>query len=138
MRQAQARAQAAGFGDRVRFVQGDIYRFEAPEPADIIALNRALHHVWDEKETVFRILHDHLKPQGAAVIWEPRWPHERIALREPSRRMMAFQNLTEHVQGNHFLRPEEIAAAMTAAQLRPEIFSFLDDREAVVVGTRAG
>ena len=134
--QASSRAAAAGLADRVRFAKGDIYGFESPEPADIIALNRALHHVWDEKETVFRILHDHLKPGGAAVIWEPHWPAERAALREPQRRMVAFQNLTEHVQGNHFLRPAEIAEAFRAAGLVPEVFDFLDGREAVVVGTR--
>ncbi|WP_298135371.1 trans-aconitate 2-methyltransferase [Acidiferrobacter sp.] len=136
VRQGQARAQAAGLADRVRFAKGDIYGFESPEPADIIALNRALHHVWDEKETVFRILHDHLKPGGAAVIWEPHWPAERAALREPARRMVAFQNLTEHVQGNHFLQPSEIAAAFRGAGLVPEVRGFLEGREAVVVGTR--
>ncbi len=136
IRQGQARAKAAGVDDRVRFAKGDIYGFESPEPADIIALNRALHHVWDEKETVFRILHDHLKPGGAAVIWEPHWPAERTALREPGRRMVAFQNLTEHVQGNHFLRPTEIASAFRTAGLVPEVYDFLDGREAVVVGTR--
>lgn len=137
VRQAQARAVAAGLGDRVRFAKGDIYGFESPEAADIIALNRALHHVWDEKERVFTILHDHLKPGGSAVIWEPHWPAERAALREPKRRMVAFQNLTEHVQGNHFLRPTEIAEAFKAASLSPEIFQFQEGREAVVVGTRS-
>lgn len=136
IRQGQSRAAAAGLADRVRFAKGDIYGFESPEPADIIALNRALHHVWDEKETVFRILHDHLKPGGAAVIWEPYWPADRAALREPGRRMVAFQNLTEHVQGNHFLRPSEIAEAFQVAGLTPEVYDFLEGREAVVVGTR--
>lgn len=137
IRQAASRAQAEGLGDRVEFVTGDIYRFESPELADIIALNRALHHVWDEKDAVFRILRDHLKPGGAAVIWEPHWPLDRAALREPGRRMVAFQNLTEHVQGNHFLRPTEIAEAFNGVGLTPEIFSFADGREAVVVGVRS-
>lgn len=136
IRQAQGRALAEGLSDRVRFTVGDIYRFESGEGADIIALNRALHHVWDEKDTVFRILRDHLKPGGSAVIWEPHWPQERAALREPGRRMVAVQNLGEHVQGNHFLRPTEIAEAFTGVGLVPEIFSFADGREAVVVGRR--
>ncbi|HUW99287.1 MAG TPA: class I SAM-dependent methyltransferase [Acidiferrobacter sp.] len=134
--QAQVRATAEGLADRVQFTTGDIYRFESKEPADIIALNRALHHVWDQKEKVFGILRDHLKPGGSAVIWEPHWPEERSALREPARRMVAFQNLTEHVQGNHFLRPTEIAEAFTSVGLVPETFSFADGREAVVVGRR--
>jgi SAM-dependent methyltransferase len=136
IRQAQARVAADGLSDRVQFAVGDIYRFESAEPADIIALNRALHHVWDEKDVVFRILHDQLKPGGSAVIWEPHWPLERSALREPGRRMVAFQNLTEHVQGNHFLRPAEIAEAFEGVGLVPQVFSFVDGREAVVVGTR--
>ena len=136
IRQAQSRADAEGLVDRVRFSVGDIYRFESGEAADIIALNRALHHVWDEKDAVFKILKDGLKPGGSAVIWEPHWPQERAALREPGRRMAAFQNLSEHVQGNHFLRPTEIAEAFTGVGLVPEIFSFADGREAVVVGKR--
>ena len=136
IRQAQARATAEGLSGRVHFSTGDIYRFKSPEAADIIALNRALHHVWDEKDVVFGILRDHLKPGGSAVIWEPHWPLERTALREPGRRMVAFQNLTEHVQGNHFLRPTEIAEAFKSVGLVPEIFSFAEGREAVVVGTR--
>lgn len=136
IRQAQSRVAAEGLAGRVRFSVGDIYGFESGEGADIIALNRALHHVWDQKEVVFKILRDCLKPGGSAVIWEPHWPQERAALREPGRRMVAFQNLTEHVQGNHFLRPTEIAEAFTGAGLVPEIFSFADGREAVVVGKR--
>jgi len=136
IRQAQARATAEGLSDRVHFTTGDIYRFESEEAADIIALNRALHHVWDKKDVVFGILRDHLKPGGSAVIWEPHWPLERVALREPARRMVAFQNLVEHVQGNHFLRPTEIAEAFKAVGLVPEIYSFVDGREAVVVGKR--
>ncbi|MDD5379373.1 MAG: class I SAM-dependent methyltransferase, partial [Acidithiobacillus sp.] len=53
-------------------------------------------------------------------------------LREPPLRGMAFQNLTEHVQGNHFLHPEEIATALSEAGLNPEIFPFGSD--VVVVG----
>jgi len=136
IRQGRARAEKEHMADRMQFETGDIYQFSTPEPADIIALNRALHHVWDQKDLVFQILHDHLKPGGSAVIWEPHWPAERAALREPGRRMVAFQNLTEHVQGNHFLRPTEIALAFKAVGLVPEIFSFIDGREAVVVGTR--
>ncbi len=137
IRQAQTRAEALGLGGRVQFRTGDIYSFENPEKADIIALNRALHHVWDEKERVFGILKNHLKPKGSAVIWEPHWPLERHILRQPTHRMMAFQNLTEHIQGNHFLMPAEIADAFSQVGLTPAIYSFLEGREAVVTGTLA-
>ncbi|MHB1565404.1 MAG: class I SAM-dependent methyltransferase [Acidiferrobacter sp.] len=136
IRQASAQAESEGLGARVRFEQGDIYAFHSPEAADIIALNRALHHVWDEKDKVFTILRDHLKPGGTAVIWEPYWPAQRSQLRAVGHRMMAFQNLTEHVQGNHFLQPAEIAAAFAAVGLNPTIHAFLDGREAVITGTR--
>ncbi len=135
IRQAQARARELGLADRVHFRTGDIYSFENEEKADIIALNRALHHVWDEKAQVFSLLKRHLKPKGSAVIWEPHWPHDRHLLRQPTHRMMAFQNLTEHVQGNHFLMPVEIADAFSEVGLTPTIHSFLDGREAVVTGT---
>ena len=136
VRQGRERAEAQGLGARVRFTTGDILRFENPEKADVVALNRALHHVWDRKDAVFALLRDHVKPGGAVVIWEPHWPSERVALRDPARRMMAFQNLTEHVQGNHFLTPAEIAEALRGAGFQPEILSFLEGREAVVIGRR--
>lgn len=136
IRQANVRAQQEGLGDRVEFRVGDIYSFKNRESASIIALNRALHHVWDQKSRVFDILRDHLKPGGSAVIWEPYWSAKREALREPARRMMVFQNLTEHVQGNHFLEPTEVASAFQEVGLMPKIMPFVDGREAIIIGTR--
>lgn len=136
VQQAQRRSVAEGFGDRLRFLVGDIYDFRLDTPAHVIAMNRALHHVWDERERVFRVLHDHLEPGGMVLIWEPNWPVARELLREPARRVMAFQNLSEHVQGNHFLAASEIADCARDAGLAPEIHLFLDGREAVVAARR--
>jgi SAM-dependent methyltransferase len=133
---ARRRAEAEGVSDRLSFRVGDLHSFAVDEPADLIAMNRALHHVWDEKENVFRILREHLKPGGFAVIWEPAWPASRAALREPAMRGMAFQNLAEHVQGNHFLRPDEIAAELERSGFDPEVYLVADEREAVVVGRK--
>ncbi|HQU16484.1 MAG: methyltransferase type 11 [Chromatiales bacterium 21-64-14] len=134
--QAAELAQAAGIADRLRFETGDIHDFQSLEPADLIAMNRALHHVWHDRENVFRIIHDHLKPGGYAVIWEPNWPVERSALRMPGRAGMAFQNLAEHVQGNHLLRPDEIAAQFRKVGMEPEIYLFADGGEAVITAVR--
>lgn len=134
--QATRLAAQAGLGERLRFDRGDIYEFHLNEPADLVAMNRALHHVWDEKEKVFGILHDSLKPGGIAVIWEPAWPEQRQALRDLGRRAMAFQNLGEHIQGNHFLRPEEVAEQFRAVGMDAEIHLFVNGREAVVTGRR--
>jgi len=136
IRQAGALAQQAGLAQRLSFRQGDIHEFAIAEPVDLIAMNRALHHVWDEKENVFRILKEHLSPGGVAVIWEPHWPVQRSALRHPSRRGMAFQNLAEHVQGNHFLRPEQIETEFVNVGMQVETYLFANDNEAVVVGRK--
>lgn len=136
--QATARAAAEGLADRLAFRTGDLHRFAVDRPADLIAMNRALHHVWDQKENVVRILDAHLAEDGAVVIWEPAWPDDRAELRRPPRPGMAVQNLSEHVQGNHFLRPAEIAAALEAGGLETEVFRFHDGAEAVVVGRRPG
>src|SRR5690606_18356531 len=136
IRQAEDLAREDGVADRVRFAHGDIHDFALDEPADLIAMNRALHHVWDRRENVMRILSEHLAPGGAAVIWEPRWPDARETLRDPKTRGMAFQNLSEHVQGNHFLRPAEIAEAMAGAGLVPEVHTFMGGNEAVVIGRK--
>ncbi|MDH5178945.1 MAG: methyltransferase domain-containing protein [Gammaproteobacteria bacterium] len=137
IRQANAMAEAEAMAGRVSFREGDIYNFSIDEKADLIAMNRALHHVWDQKEKVFSILAKHLKDDGVVIIWEPNWPVMRSRLREPDKRMMAFQNLSEHVQGNHFLRPEEIADQFRAVGLEPEVYLFGNDRESVVVGRKA-
>lgn len=136
IRQGVTRAQQDGVGDRLDFRVGDIYQFNIDDRADLIAMNRALHHVWNEKEKVFAILRDHLKPGGVAVIWEPNWPRARADLREPQRRAMAFQNLAEHVQGNHFLTPEEISAQFRAVGMEAKVYLFVNGNEAVVVGRR--
>lgn len=133
---AQRRAEAEGVADRLEFRLGDLHSFTVDEPADLIAMNRALHHVWSEKENVFRILREHLKPGGFAVIWEPAWPQAREALRAPRMRGMAVQNLAEHVQGNHFLRPDEIAAELERSGFEPEVHLLAEGAEAVVVGRK--
>ena len=134
--QATQAAREDGVGDRITFQSGDIHQFNIDEPVDLIAMNRALHHVWDQKENVFRILSEHLRVGGYAVIWEPNWPENREALRDPGRRAMAFQNLGEHIQGNHFLNPKEIVSAFESVGMETEVFLFGDDKEMVVVGKK--
>ena len=135
--QARALADAAGLGQRLQFVHGDIHALTLDEPADLIAMNRALHHVWEkDTEALFAWLRANLKDDGCVVIWEPAWPASRVALREPSRRALAFQNLSEHVQGNHFLRPEEIQAAFARAVMNSTVYEFAQGNEVVVVARR--
>ncbi len=140
--QATALTEDAGLADRLSFKLGDLYHFASAEPVDLIAMNRALHHVWGQDEArrrdVFRMLHNHLAPGGSAVIWEPVWPADRAELREPGKRGLAFQNLAEHIQGNRFLRPEEIVAELERAGLRAEVHLFGEGKESVIVGTRPG
>jgi len=138
IRHARETAERAGIADRLTFQAGDIYHYSVQEPVALVAMNRALHHVWDQKHKVFGILRDALLPGGTVVIWEPRWPDTVSELREPRRRGMAFQNLNEHVQGNHFLRPAEIEAAMREVGLTPRTYLFAEGTEAVVVGTHNG
>ncbi len=137
VRHAEATAKQAGVDARLSFRTGDIYHFAVEEPVSLVAMNRALHHVWERRDEVFGILRDAIVPGGAVVIWEPRWPDALASLRAPRQRPMAFQNLNEHVQGNHFLRPAEIEAAMREVGLSPRTYLFAEGAEAVIVGTRA-
>lgn len=136
IRHARALAEREGLAARLEFGTGDINEFRIDQPVQLIAMNRALHHVWETRDSVFPMLHEHLVPGGSAVIWEPRWPDDRAALRDPARRAMAFQNLSEHVQGNHFLRPDEIAAEFVKVGMHVEPYLFAGGNEAVIVGTR--
>ncbi len=135
--QATRLAAAEGLGDRLRFASGDAHAFKLDAPADLIAMNRALHHVWEAGGAAFiKLLRDNLRPGGAAVVWEPDWPTDRAALRAPRRKGLAFQNLAEHVQGNHLLRADEIAAAFAEHGMAAEIFRFSEGQEAIIVARR--
>lgn len=136
VRQAAERARAEGLGDRLAFHVGDIYEHAPVEPADLVVMNRALHHVWDQKDRVFALLRDAVRPGGIVVVWEPAWPADLTRLREPRARAMAVQNLGEHVQGNHFLRPDEIESAFASVGLRPRTALFGGGLEAAVVARR--
>ncbi len=135
--QAVRAAEREGLTNRLTFAVGDIYNFHVDEPVNIIAMNRSLHHVWDQKKKIFAILRDHLCPGGSVVIWEPDWPLEYRDLRMPDRRALAFQNLSEHVLGNHFLHADEIVAELNAVGLKPEVFSIAGGRDVVVTGMRS-
>jgi SAM-dependent methyltransferase len=135
--QATRLAQKEGLGNRLHFVQGDAREFQLDQPADLIAMNRALHHVWEGGVAPFiRRLRDSLRPGGAAAIWEPDWPTDRSVLRKPALRSLALHNLNEHVQGNHLLHADEIADAFAAEGLAPEIYRFADGIEAIIVARR--
>jgi SAM-dependent methyltransferase len=136
VRQARDRAQRDGLGERLTFMTGDIYDHAPLEPVALVAMNRALHHVWERRAHVFRLLHDALERGGVAVIWEPAWPADVTRLRDPRARAMAVQNLSEHVQGNHFLQPAEIEAAFSEVGMPTRTFLFGDGLEAVVVAKR--
>lgn len=136
IRQARVVAQNEAVADRLRFEVGDIHHFNVDEPVDLIAMNRALHHVWDRKESVFDALRGHLRPGGYAVIWEPDWPTERLRLRDPMRRAMAFQNMGEHVQGNHFLCAADIAEQFRKVDMETAVYPVADGRDVIVVGRR--
>jgi trans-aconitate methyltransferase len=135
--QATRLTQEEGLGDRLHFIQGDAREFKLDQPADLIAMNRALHHVWEGGVAPFiRRLRDSLRPGGAVAIWEPDWPSDRLILRKPALRGLALQNLNEHVQGNHLLHADEISEAFAAEGLAAEIYRFADDTEAIIVARR--
>lgn len=136
--QATKLAEQEDLGDRLTFLAGDSHQFTIGDSADLIAMNRALHNVWSEKEPVVRILHEHLlKPGGTAVIREPHWPQTRVAVREPGKNRMAVSNLFEDVQGNPLLRPAEIEAAFHHVGMDTTVYLFANGKEAVVVGTES-
>lgn len=53
-------------------------------------------------------------------------------LAQSGRPASCFQNLTEHAQGNHLLRADEIAQELRAAGLDPQVHLFAEGHEAVV------
>ncbi len=136
IRQATERAKKEGLEHRLHFVSGDIFNLHLGEKADMITMNRALHHVWSDKERLFPMLNSYLAPGGALVFWEPFWPENREDLRTDSKRPLAFQNLGEHAQGNRLLNPDEIAGECRKNGLTPSIFLFANGNEAVVVGRK--
>ena len=133
IQQATRRAQEEGFGNRLQFAQGDIFSLKLEKKADMISMNRALHHVWSDKERLFPMLRSYLAPGGALVLWEPFWPKQREELRSNGKRPLSFQNLGEHAQGNRLLNPDEIAEECRGVGLKTTVSLFSDGNEAVVV-----
>lgn len=93
---------------RLRFEVADIFGFESDERFDLILLHRALHHLWGERASLLLKLRSILRPGGCITIWEPAWPEDRQTLRESGFRELAFQNITEQLQGARFLSEAEI------------------------------
>jgi SAM-dependent methyltransferase len=136
--QAQKRAQEADLDHRLTFMVGDIHRFPVQGQVDMIAMNRSLHHVWGEREEIFHLFAEHLKDGGAVVIWEPNWPKNRRELHNPAKRVMAFHNLNEHVQGNHFLNPEQIEAEFHRIGMKTQTCFFANENEVIIIGQKEG
>jgi SAM-dependent methyltransferase len=135
--QATRLARADGLHERLRFEQGDLLGYGFPEPADLITMNRALHHVWEGgSHKVFEFFREHLKDGGAAVVWEPNWPADRTKLREGRMRGLSFQNLSEHIQGNHLLGADEIASAFSDHGMDAKVYLFGEGAEAIIVGRK--
>ncbi|MFV1997030.1 MAG: trans-aconitate 2-methyltransferase [Acidiferrobacterales bacterium] len=135
--QARSRSKAEGSADRMTFQAGDIFAFSVDEPVDVIVMNRALHHVWNRKEDVFKKFADSLTAGGTVLIWEPAWPADRRQLRNPAYRAMSFQNLGEHVQGNHFLQPDEIQKEFSRVSMKSDVMLFMEGNEAVVSAVKS-
>lgn len=134
--QAERLARHAGVADRLSFRAGDIHRYTVTEPVALMVMTRALHHVWDEKERVFARFSESVAHGGAVLIWEPCWPKTRAELADPVRQRLAFQNLTEHVQGNHLLTPEAIEAEFRKVGMATQVHLLAGASEALVLGTR--
>lgn len=131
-----ARAAAEGLAERLQLHQGDLLPLPASEPPALICLNRALHHVWDRRDELLDVIFATLAPGGAVAIWEPAWPADPRSLAAPGRRGLAWNNLAEHVQGNHLLRPEQIEGALQRAGFSTETTA-LPGGDVVVVGRRS-
>ncbi len=137
IQQAEEHTRQAGLQDRVSFRTGDLLQLRLDEPADLMAMNRALHHVWEQGlDHLLPWMKHNLKPGGYIVIWEPAWPTDPLALGQPQYRTMAFQNLSEHVQGNHFLQPEEIRNAFESAGLPAQTYLFQNGLECITVARK--
>ena len=134
--QSRKLAQKEDLEHRLTFMVGDIHYLPLNEYADLITMNRALHHVWGEKEAIFDIIKEHLKVGGAAIIWEPNWPQCRADLRNPAKQILAFQNLSEHIQGNYYLRPEQIEAEFHRVGMKTHTYLFANGNETIVIGEK--
>jgi tRNA (cmo5U34)-methyltransferase len=64
----QARLRLARFGERVRVIVADYSRIDLPCPADAVVSALSIHHLADaDKRTLFRRIHDALRPGGLFI-----------------------------------------------------------------------
>ncbi len=120
--QELARERLAPFGDRVRFVLGDVERLEELEiaAADVVVSSRALHHFSPESlQRCYRAAHELVVPGGfvfnldhvgAPGDWEQRLRRLRAEFTGPRK-----QELKPHRHDYPLSRADEHAAWMAAA-----------------------
>jgi len=135
IRQAREAARANGLDDRLEFRAADIFDFRPDSPFDAIGLNRTLHHLWGRRSELMETIDAALDDDGYLVVWEPAYPADRRALRDPGKQMLGMRNLAEHGMQNRLLEPREVRETLAEIDLTVDVHQ-IDEVETLFVGRR--
>jgi len=83
---------------------------------DVIFLNRVLHHLGEKRKAILSSIVNKMNKNAHIVVWEFNWQGEE----SKKNREMAFLNLIEHIQGNTFLKLEDVQSEFNQLGLRTE------------------
>jgi SAM-dependent methyltransferase len=67
---ARARALAAGLGERIRFIEGDVAAIPFPDATFDLVLSSFSAHHWRDAQTAFREIHRVLRPGRMAIVYD--------------------------------------------------------------------
>ncbi len=146
---AQARTRLGRFGERVRFTEGSF--LGALPRCNGVAASLALHHVptLDDKETLYRRIHEALESGGVFVNADATMPTDPVAseatwsawadhmVRQGIARERAFQHFEDWAEEDTYFALEEELAAVEAAGFDAECV-WRELGMTVVVGRKAG
>lgn len=107
----------AGHSDRIRLEQNDVHALPYPdEYCDLVTSRSTIHH-WEDPVSAFREIFRILRPNGVAIIHEPR--------RDPAPEALAEFNRTraelgiENARMDEKYTPTEVQSFLNEAGLRP-------------------
>lgn len=120
LRQGVEAAGAAGFGERVGLIHGDIATEPIPELFDLAFLFLSLHEIpVADRGAALATIHGALRAGGLLVIFDESYPETLAAAAAPAARMGLHFEYTEMLWGSNVPTAAEVDALLAGAGFAP-------------------
>lgn len=130
------RAGDLGLQDRASFEQADIIEYRFPEPVDLVTMNACFHDIWHVHQPFLGRVFQALKPGGYLVVWDPNYPQDRRALRNPANHLLVSLQMWEELCGTAIMDGESLASAIRWGGFETRVFFARGGADVIIVGRR--